>query len=141
MRKRGRNIKAIEKDYVLIRSGVDENERAKHEVSFLINLNKAKCIVDVQYKLERIIRVQLIEKGRTSTIIHIYAPCNDSSKEGNAEIFCMISDMISRVDNKDLYIMRDFNGREEVNLKCRQNPNIKNNMSKHITCMKSKDKR
>lgn len=51
MRKKGRSIKEIEKDCILIWSGVDEQERAKHGAGFPINPYKIKCILDVEYKL------------------------------------------------------------------------------------------
>lgn len=55
-KKKREKYKRDRKDYILTCSGVDE-KRGKHVVGFLINHNKAKCIVDIEYKSETIIQV------------------------------------------------------------------------------------
>ena len=113
IRRKGNNIKAVLNNYVLIWSGVGANERAKHGVGFLLHQNKAKLISDVEYVSERIVRIQLTERERTTTIIQVYAPCNDANNiEERNEFFEKLSDVLNKINNKnDLIVMGDFNGR------------------------------
>ena len=67
-RKKGGNIQKTIQNYVLIWSGVDNTLKAKYGVGFLVNPNKAKYITDIEYISERIIRIQLIEEERTTTL-------------------------------------------------------------------------
>jgi hypothetical protein len=113
IRKKGNKIKEMNNKYVLMWSGVDNNLRAKHGVGFLIHPNKAKTITDIEYISERIIRIQLMERERNTTLIQIYAPCNNNNNiEERNEFFERLSSVLNKINDKDeLYVMGDFNGR------------------------------
>ena len=112
-RRKGQNTKVIHGNYVLVYSGVDKNKKATHGVGLIIHPEKAQFIYETEFISERIIWVQIVEQGLTTTYIQIYAPCNDNNNEiQRHEFFKQVSDTINRVNEKDeLVLMGNFNGR------------------------------
>ena len=113
IRKKGHTTKEIHDNYVLICSGTNTNERAKHGVGFIVSPVTSKNITNTEYISERIALIRTAEKNKTTVYIQIYAPCNDSYKyEEKVAFFEELSDTINKVkDTEDLIVMGDFNGR------------------------------
>ena len=113
VRKKEKNIKLIHNDFVEIWSGVEKRKRANHGIGFIVTPEIAKNITETGYVSERIVWIRVGGGARPSTVIQVYAPCNDSySAEAKYEFFNELSDVISAVNQEDeLFVMGDFNGR------------------------------
>ena len=112
-RRKGKGIKEIDSNFVLIWSGVSKEQRAAHGVGLIIHHDKAKDIVSTDYISERLVKVGIREGNKITNYIQVYAPCNDSySDEEKDSFFEKLSDTINCIpDIEDLHVMGDFNGR------------------------------
>jgi len=112
-RTKGNGCKKIHQDYTYIYSGVNEKERAKHGVGFIIDPDMAKTILKIEYISERVIKITTRENGVNNTYIQIYAPCNTSSNDEECKnFFDSINETINKIPDEDNYIiMGDFNAR------------------------------
>ena len=112
-RKNGNNMREIHENYVLTWSGVSAGRKAKHGVGFIIHPLLAKAIVDTTFISERIMTIRLKDSVRTTTLIQVYAPCNDSyTEQEKDDFFSELSSTIHSInETDDLIVMGDFNGR------------------------------
>jgi exonuclease III len=103
------NSKEIQEKYVLMRSGVDNTQRATHGLGFVVHPEKAKHIVETIFISERLMLITINENSKNTTIIQIYAPCNDNADEDNNKFYDQLSEITNRVDDGyDLIIIGDF---------------------------------
>lgn len=55
--------------------------RAKHSVGFIIHKEKAKYFTEKKFLSGKILYIKVTEIEKTTIIIQIYQPCNDSYSE------------------------------------------------------------
>ncbi|XP_035664606.1 uncharacterized protein LOC118408089 [Branchiostoma floridae] len=112
-RRKGKGCKEIHLNYVLVWSGVEQNQRATHGVGFILHPDTAKNLTDTVCISERIIKITIRDKDNTTNYFQVYAPCNDSyTEEEKDRFFEQLSDSISLVaDEEEIVVMGDFNGR------------------------------
>ncbi|CAH1268800.1 Hypp3992 [Branchiostoma lanceolatum] len=97
-RRKGKGCKEIHSNNVLIWSGVEQHQRAKHGVAFILHPDTAKNLTDTAYISERVIRMTIREKDRITNYIYVYAPCNDSySDQEKDDFFEEVSDSLSQL--------------------------------------------
>lgn len=112
-RKRGQNIQQIHEDYVLIWSGVNTGRRATHGVGFIVHPSIAHLIDKITYVSSRIISVRFKDRNKQTSIVQVYAPCNDNTtNEENDDFYNELSSTLHSVlHSDDLIVMGDFNGK------------------------------
>jgi hypothetical protein len=89
------------------------NERAKHDVGFILNPDTAKLILNTEFISKRVMKITIRENLVNTTLIQVYSPCNATKNEEKAEhFFETINDTINKITKEENYIvMGDFNAR------------------------------
>lgn len=110
-KKKGNGIENTN-DFTHLYTGVEKHERARAGVSILIHGKLKKYIKSWEPMNERIIKLTIQIRGRTMTILGVYAPNNDASvhvKDTFEDTLRSIIEQIPR--NHEIIIGGDLNGR------------------------------
>ena len=107
---RGNGEKAIG-DVRCVFSGVQAG-RARAGVAVLLSERLGRCLKEWKCVDERILKIRLKIEGRWLTVIQVYAPTDDSSREVKAEFFGRLQETVGSVARGDvLVVMGDLNAR------------------------------
>eukprot|EP00058_Branchiostoma_floridae_P019766 XP_002605256.1 hypothetical protein BRAFLDRAFT_95912 [Branchiostoma floridae] len=97
-RRKGKGCKEIHSNFVLVWSGVEQNQRATHGVGFILHPDRAKKLSDTVYISERIIKITIRDKDSTTNYFQVYAPYTEEEKD---RFFEQLSDNISLVADEE----------------------------------------
>ena len=99
-------------NYIHLFSGVKKYERAKREVSVLLNKNRKGSIWNWESIDERILKLDMNIWGYKLLIIGIYAPNEDNKTTVKDEFFANLNEeIIKSGSGRQLILMGDMNGR------------------------------
>jgi hypothetical protein len=100
VRRRGQLSRKIHNNFVLYCSGKQTPNR--HGVGFIVEPQLATNILDIEYVSDRIIKLRMAERARHTTLIQIYAPCNDTyTEEERTEFYNTLTANINKVKDND----------------------------------------
>lgn len=97
-------------DYILIYSGVEQNERAAAGVGCIIHKDNLSKIHKWEAVTERILTIEIKQNKQIRTIIGVYGP-DDNEKKVSKDAFWEELSYNVETFNGNIYILGDFNGR------------------------------
>lgn len=93
-------------------------------MGFLIHPDIAKCILDINKYLDRIIILKIKRRELSEAYVQLYAPCKDNYTEEQKDEF-FFNELYEEIEKMEingiLYVMGDFSGRVDTNRReCKQ---------------------